>query len=317
MRELSDHVGRTVFVPEIPKRIVSLCPSQTETLFALGLGSRVVGRTRFCVHPVPEIEAVPRIGGTKTLKLERVREAQPDLIIGEKEENTREMVEELEQEFPVFVMDVVDVASALRMVRDMGMLCGVPEKGTALAEEIASALEAVKVMFRLNERAKDLPLKVLYFIWRDPWMVAGGNTFIDSILTDVLGFENLGRQFEGRYPVLLEEAIRDSGADLILLSSEPYPFATSHISELDRITGITSRGPEHSAGKHGKGNVQETEGEQRKDTAVQESGSGSENILLVDGELFSWYGARMLEAPAYFKSMKALPGDANRIKSPS
>lgn len=176
-----DHLGRKVDIPEQPLRIISLCPSQTATLYDLGLGNKVVGRTHFCIHPSELVEGAVKVGGTKQLKMDRVHELKPDLIIAEKEENTKELVEALQEHYPIYVTDVHDIPSCLEMIKDLGKITGVPEKGKEMAAEVEKGLQAV-------ERTSQ-PLRCLYFIWRKPWMAAGKGTFIDSVL-DLCGLSN-------------------------------------------------------------------------------------------------------------------------------
>lgn len=250
----TDHLNRQVDIPQPPERIISLCPSQTETLFALGLGSRIAGRTRFCIHPSPQVDSVLRVGGTKEVKMDRIATLDPDLIICEKEENTKEMVEALSQNWPVYVTDVRSPADSLRMVRDLGAITGRMAAGEALATELDTVLQRMPGIGRGR--------KCLYFIWRDPWMVAGPDTFIHSIL-ELCQFENVVPAGMGRYPEVDAEWIKNCGAELILLSSEPYPFSGENVQELTEMTGNAW-------------------------------------VELVDGEMFSWYGVRMLQAPYYF-----------------
>ena len=252
----SDHVGRAFSLPGIPQRIVSLCPSQTELLFDLGLGEQVVGRTRFCIHPHPEIKAVSQVGGTKEIRLDRIRALKPDLILCEKEENTQKIVEALEAEFPVFVTDVTDYVSSLRMIRDIGRLCGKEQEALEMTQEIQTLFSKIQ------------PLKdqsIAYFIWKDPWMVVGQNTFIDSMLS-LCGFTNVFRNHSGRYPSITTQELATSNPDHIFLSSEPYPFKEAHLQELAQWIPDAK-------------------------------------IRLVDGEMFTWYGSRMLKAAGYLHSL--------------
>lgn len=251
MRDLVDHLGRVLQVQPEPQRIISLCPSQTATLYDLGLGSRIVGRTHFCIHPGEQVENAVKVGGTKQLKMERVHELKPDLIIAEKEENTKEMVEALDADYPVYVTEVHDLKSSIQMIKDLGDITGRFEAGDTLATEVQAAFREV------------LPLtpkmKCLYFIWRKPWMVAGRGTFIDSVL-QICGLSNLIE--DDRYPELSLDEIGKIAPEVVLLSSEPFPFAKKHILELKEVLPNTS-------------------------------------FYLVDGEMFSWYGSRMRLAPAY------------------
>lgn len=241
---------RTVEVNSTVLRIVSLVPSQTELLVDLGLREKLVGVTKFCIHPVGLKKEVQIIGGTKNAKIDRIKSLNPDLIIGNKEENNQTDIEQLEKDFPVWMSDIFNLADALEMLEQIGELTGTQEK----ALELRSAIEQ---NFELLSTLKPTGKSVLYLIWKDPYIAAGKNTFIDSML-EALGFENAMDQ--ERYPEVNLETVNP---DLVFLSSEPYPFKEKHIESL------------------------------------QNQFPGSQ-VVLVDGEYFSWYGSRLLGAPAYF-----------------
>lgn len=250
-----DHLGREVSIPYEPQRIISLCPSQTETLIELGLQDKMVGRTRFCIHPEEIVKEITVIGGTKKADVEKIRELNPDLIIGEKEENTPEMIEGLEKDFPVYITDVTDLPSAYQMIRDLGYIGGKKEAGIELADRVKEAFDSIKPFKEA--------IPVIYFIWKEPWMVVGQHTYIGSVL-DKLGLQNIYASTENRYPSIHLDEFRNSGAKLVLLSSEPFPFKEKHIEALKELL------PEA-------------------------------HIELVDGEMFSWYGSRMLNAKPYLQ----------------
>lgn len=253
-RFVKDMLGREIRIPVEPKRIVSLVPSQTELLYALGLEDRIVGQTIFCIHPREHYKKAHKIGGTKKLRLDVIRRLQPDLIIGNKEENTQGQIETLMQEFPVWMSDIFNLQDAVHMIRAVGDITGTGAEAEAIACDIETAFR------KLSEHHTE---RVLYLIWREPWMAAGKQTFIDDMIR-AAGYTNALSQ--ARYPELDAAAILSLQPDRIWLSSEPYPFAEKHIAEL-----------------------QEWLPEAR--------------IQLVDGELFSWYGSRLLDAPAYFASL--------------
>lgn len=244
-----DQLGRKVEVVGRPNRIVSLVPSQTELLHDLGLGERVVGITKFCVHPTDWFRTKQRVGGTKRLHFGAIEELQPDLVIANKEENNRDDVERLACEFPVWVSDVQDLRSALEMIRSVADLTAVdPRKMLADIENGFQQLQPIAP-----------ELRTLYLIWKDPYMAAGIGTFIDDMMKRCGCANALS---ESRYPELSEEQIIRLQPELILLSSEPYPFKGKHVQTLQRLL------PEAT-------------------------------IKLVDGEMFSWYGSRLIEAAAY------------------
>ncbi|WP_252504116.1 ABC transporter substrate-binding protein [Sporosarcina sp. Marseille-Q4943] len=216
-----DRVGRSVTFTFPPKRIVSLCPGITDTLFALKLEEKIVGRTRFCIYPKGEVETVPAVAGTKDIKLEAIHNVQPDLIIVEKEENTKEIVEELEKHFPVYVAEVQSVDDAFRMIEDMGSLTDRSEAARQLISAIHEQFESLPKV--AGER-------VSYVIWRKPYMVVGKDTYIHSLL-ERMGFVNPFTEADGRYPVVTAEGFKNADLDYVLLSSEPFPFKEKHFEE--------------------------------------------------------------------------------------
>lgn len=248
-------------MPRAPQRIVCLCPSLTETLVALGLQQQLVGRTRYCIHPKDQLSQVAEVGGTKKLDFDALGALQPDLIIAEKEENRLEDVEAMSQHWPVYVCEIRSVEEAIASIRRLGELTQRDERAKDLSSEIESAWLTLP-------QAKP-PLRVLYLIWRKPWMAAGRDTYIDTVLQR-LGFENAAAELDGRYPQLEPANWEKLDVDLCLLSSEPFPFEQKHIEEL----------------------------------AVLLPKARSQ---LTDGEMFSWYGSRMLPAAEYLTSLvKAL-----------
>jgi ABC-type Fe3+-hydroxamate transport system substrate-binding protein len=240
------------------QRIISLVPSQTELLHYLGLEAETVGITKFCIHPQQWFAAKARVGGTKTVNLPAVEALQPTLIIANKEENVKEQVEALAKNFPVWLTDVNTLADALQMIADIGQLTGTATKAQILADEIST-------QFAILQNHPFNPLKTAYLIWRKPYMAAGGGTFIQDMLARC-GFVNVLEAIP-RYPEVTTTQLADAGCELLLLSSEPYPFKQQHIDELQLTLPDT-------------------------------------RILLVDGEMFSWYGSRLLQAPNYFLQLK-------------
>ncbi len=264
------------------QRIISLVPSQTELLFDLGLDEEVIGITKFCIHPNAWFRNKTRVGGTKTINLKKVVELKPDLIIANKEENVKEQIEELQEISPVYVSDISTLEDALQMITDIGRLVGKDEKAKHLVSEIEARFDELKTInaqystinahrFNINLSTSQLnqpaQLKTAYLIWKDPYMAAGGDTFINDMMKRC-GFENVFEKFS-RYPQIEISELPSANCELLLLSSEPYPFKQKHIDELQQ---------------------------QLPDT----------KIVLADGEMFSWYGSRLLYAPDSFKKLIAL-----------
>ncbi|MDF3077549.1 MAG: cobalamin-binding protein [Sphingobacteriaceae bacterium] len=224
-KTFTDQLSRPVEVQYPPKRIISLVPSQTELLFSLGLDEEVVGITKFCIHPKNRFRSKPKIGGTKMLNLEAIRTLRPDLIIGNKEENERGQIEQLMQEFPVWMSDINNLEDALQMIRQVGEICGRTSEAVGLGEKIGAGFEALAT-------SSGKMLRVAYLIWKDPYMLAGKGTFIDDML-NLGGWKN-AIDIE-RYPVLTSEQLAEAHPDIIFLSSEPYPFSEKHIDEFRPI----------------------------------------------------------------------------------
>ncbi|MDP1589388.1 MAG: helical backbone metal receptor, partial [Prosthecobacter sp.] len=170
LRTFIDQLGREVKVPAPPQRIISLVPSQTELLSDLGLGDRVVGITKFCVHPEEWFRTKARVGGTKDVKLDVVRSLNPDLIIANREENVQGQIDTLSNEFPVWVSDVNDLPSALEMIASIAGITGTVGKGEELIGTIAQQFDGI---IPQKERT------AIYLIWKNPYMAAGSGTFID------------------------------------------------------------------------------------------------------------------------------------------
>jgi ABC-type Fe3+-hydroxamate transport system substrate-binding protein len=255
---VTDQMGRRVTVPMPAQRIVSLVPSQTELLFDLGLGARVVGVTKFCIHPAEARQSAAIIGGTKNFDFEKINALRPDLIIGNKEENYQAGIEQLAERYPVWMSDISTLADSLSMIRRVGLITQRKEAADALAAEIAASFTALPSVAE--------PMSAAYFIWRKPYMVAAGGTFIDEMLARA-GFRNMFGELN-RYPEITPEQLQAAAPQQILLSSEPYPFGEKHVAEFQEICPTAS-------------------------------------IRIVDGELFSWYGSRLRHSAAYFRELQA------------
>lgn len=254
--KFTDQLGREIVLAQIPRRIVSLVPSQTELLYDLGLEDAIVGQTIFCVHPADKFDKAQKIGGTKKLHIEKIRELKPDLIIANKEENDAAQIEELAADFPVWISDIYSLSDAYEMMETVGEMTGTREVANGMVQEIQRRFATLNVM-----HAKS----ALYLIWQKPWMAVGRRTFIHSMLTKA-GFENVILDAESRYPEVDEEEIRKLNPDYIFLSSEPFPFEEKHRLEMQ---GLFS----------------------------------DSKVRLIDGEMMSWYGSRLLKFPEYIQSL--------------
>ncbi|MCY0901664.1 MAG: helical backbone metal receptor [Firmicutes bacterium] len=216
-----DHLDREVVVPMRPQRIVSLCPSLTETLFALGLGPRMVGRTRHCVHP-DAARTLQNVGGTKEVRADVIATLEPDLIFCEKEENTEEIVRTLSALYPVYVVDVHTVDDALGLITDLGEVTGVAQTAQSLRADIKSRLQTLP---RVDG------VRMAYLIWQNPYMGAGQDTYLDALFAEA-GYVNALADLNGRYPEVTLEVLQHKAPDVVFLSSEPYPFKASHQAQI-------------------------------------------------------------------------------------
>lgn len=253
-----DQLNRTIELVSIPQRIVSLVPSQTELLFDLGLNETVVGITKFCVHPKEWHQSKTRIGGTKNVNVEKIISLNPDLIIANKEENLKEDIEALEKITPIWISDINNLDTALQMIISIGEITNAKRKALQISNNIEGAFN------KLIQTTNHFKTKTcVYLIWQNPYMTIGSDTFINEMLK-YCKLENVIAN-KTRYPEIVLEDIQNLRPEIVLLSSEPYPFKQKHIDELQ---------------------------EQLPNT----------KILLVDGEMFSWYGSRLLLAANYFEN---------------
>jgi ABC-type Fe3+-hydroxamate transport system substrate-binding protein len=223
--EVTDQMGRQVRLFYPPLRIVSLVPSQTELLFDLGLSKQLVGVTKFCIYPEYARHKAQVIGGTKNFDFAKIRATQPDLIIGNKEENYAEGIAELAKSYPVWMSNITDLDEALDMIRRVGKITGKQQRADPLAAEISNSFAALA--------APKPAVSAAYFIWRKPYMAAASGTFIDDMLRRA-GFRNVFAHL-GRYPEITPEQLAAAAPDRILLSSEPYPFKDKHLAEFKEL----------------------------------------------------------------------------------
>lgn len=253
----TDQMQQTITLAAKPRRIISIVPSQTELLYDLGLDMEVIGVTKFCVHPESWFRNKTRIGGTKNLNIEKIISLQPDLILANKEENDEAQVAELRKLFPVWVSDIKNLDDALSMITSVGAMTG-------------KAPAAEKIAFKIRDNFRAIPLQVnpptaVFLIWNNPYMCAGNDTFIHEMMR-YCGLHNCITQ--ERYPNITLEEMIELKPEVIILSSEPFPFKKQHADTLmSKLPGT--------------------------------------RVLLADGEMFSWYGSRLCKAPAYFRQLMA------------
>lgn len=247
-----DQIGRKLIVSNTPRRLVSTVPSITELLVDLGLEDAIKGLSAWCVHPPGLRERKTVIGGTKNLDIPAIKSLKPDLIIANKEENPKEQIETLAKHFPVWVSDVRSIDQGLEMIEGLADILEVSEAGAELCRQIKEERQSLK--------QAQAP-RVLYFIWKEPWMVAGHDTYVSAMLEEK-GMINLAPNHKGRYPEINWSEIQALNPDIILLSSEPYQFKAKDLKDF------------HQAGF---------------------------KSVLLNGEYFTWYGSRMIKALQYLR----------------
>ena len=224
---IKDHLHRKLTISKSPKRVISLVPSLTELMVDLGLENKLVGITRFCVHPINLKKTKTIIGGTKKINLEKIIALKPDFILANKEENTKEIVNQLTTIAPTFVTDLNTIESVLTLINQLGLLFNCSKNATELITTITTKQAEFLEIIKLNSVKK-----VAYLIWENPIMVAGKNTFINALLKQNK-FQNIFENFN-RYPEIKITDLQQ--ADYILLSSEPYPFTKKHKTFYEKQT---------------------------------------------------------------------------------
>lgn len=256
--EFTDDIGNTIILDQHPERIISLVPSITATLFDLSAGNLLVGRTKFCIHPEGQVKALPVVGGTKNIHLDKIVALRPDLVLCNKEENTLDIFEEIRSAgIPVWVNETRNLEDNAKLILNLGLITGQTERAKAINNVIGEGFSEIRNKFQQKS--------ALYLIWKDPYMSIGRDTFIHDIMSWV-GLINCTREYS-RYPALDTTLLRHLNPELVLLSSEPYPFREKHIDEIQALF------PEAE-------------------------------VHLVQGEYFSWHGSMMADAVKYFRQLE-------------
>ena len=260
MKIIKDQIGREIQLKSVPKRIISLVPSQTELLCDLALENELVGITKFCVHPYHLKSTKTIVGGTKKVNFEKIKALNPDFILCNKEENSYDFLPELEKMAPTYFSDVNTIQDSIDLILRLGSIFNRRTESDNLAH---------KIEFKLNDFKQfilDKPIrKVAYFIWTNPWMVAANDTYINELLK-LNKFHNIYNHMS-RYPKIELNKIRHEGdPDVIILSSEPFPFKDEHAMKIGTFTNRSI-------------------------------------TVFGDGEMFSWPGSRILLAFDYFKKL--------------
>lgn len=264
MKQVQDQTGNFLSIPFLPQRIISLVPSLTELLFDLGLKDEVAGITKFCVHPDQWFRTKIRIGGTKQLNLPLIESLKPDLVIASKEENVKEQVEAVQQFCPVYCSDISNLEHSYEVMEQLGFITDRMDQAKHLINTIQDSFKNLPAVVK--------PLRAAYLIWQEPYMTVGSDTFIHHMM-QLAGFENVFAIAQ-RYPVLTIEELMKRDVDVVLFSSEPFPFKQKHLEAFSQVW-------------------------LKQNTLQQLPG-----LKIVDGEFFSWYGSRTLYAAGYFRKLR-------------
>jgi len=260
---LVDDAGTTHAPAGDGAHIVSLVPSITELLFDLGLGGALVGRTAFCVHPADRIKTVRSVGGTKQVNFEKLRRAAPTHVVVNIDETPRDLAEEIAgMGITVVVTHPIEVRDNIVLYRLIGGLFGREAEAEALVGRFDDAYADVR------RAAEALPeRRVLYLIWKEPWMTVSAETYIARMLA-LIGWTTVGHDPNVRYPAIeLTESFLN-GTDLVLFSTEPFPFTDRHIADFAEAF------PGHAAKAH-----------------------------LIDAQMTSWYGSRAIAGLRYLGAL--------------
>ncbi|MBI3528874.1 MAG: ABC transporter substrate-binding protein [Betaproteobacteria bacterium] len=273
-----DAIGRVHALARADARIVSLVPSVTELLFELGVGDRLVGRTGFCIHPKDSIKTVPKVGGTKSVDIERIRELAPTHLIVNIDENEKPTVDQLANFVPnVIVTHPLGPLDNLPLYRLLGAIFGRESRAAELCEAFQKAYsDAVGA-------CADLPReRVLYLLWKSPWMTVSRDTYVSRTLAAV-GWDTVEIESRDRYPKIELTPALVSRVDRVLLSSEPYAFRERHLDEIRQTL---------AAANH------------YFVPTVLEEVESPVTVSLIDGEMTSWYGSRAIEGMRHLRCLR-------------
>ena len=277
-----DAIGRAHAVARTDARIVCLVPSITELLFELGAGDRVVGRTGFCIHPKASVKTVPKVGGTKSVDIEAIRVLRPTHLIVNIDENEKPAVDQLAGFVPnLIVTHPLGPLDNPPLYRLLGGIFGREERAGELCEAFRKAYaDAVSACLGLPRE------RVLYLIWKSPWMTVSRDTYVSRTLAAV-GWDTVEFESKDRYPKIELTAQLLSRLDRVLLSSEPYAFREKHLDEIRQLLAAA--------------------GTDFVPTPIEESDSAV-TVSLIDGEMTSWYGGRAIDGMKYLSRLRTGAG---------
>ena len=258
MQTVKDCLGKEMSIPKNITKIVSLVPSISELIYDLNIEKKLIGVTKFCIHPKYfQIEKTV-VGGVQEFDIEKIKELKPDVVFASKDENFEEEILELQKFVPVYVTDVKSVDEAKQMIVNFGELLSCRNDASKII---------MKIDMQLNDLAKvtdDLLYRSgAYFVWNEPWVAAGKDTFVNSMLK-LVKINNVFEDLKERYPMVTGANIHLGNPDIVMLPSEPYKFEDQQAFEISSHT--------HDAATY-----------------------------FVDGEAFAWYGSRLIKSLDYLK----------------
>lgn len=263
VHSIIDARGKTVIIPRNPQRIVSLICSITESLFELGLEKRITGRTNYCIRPAPAVNRIKKIGGPKNPDVEKILIDNTDLVIANIEENEEKDIVRLENEgVPVFVTYPRSVMDSLELIKTLGTITGTEKQALKWYEKAERIIHNTS---KTTSAVTSHP-SVIYLIWRKPYMTINKDTYINDLIR-FCGGKNLYAENQDRYPEISLDEIVSAQPEIIILPSEPFPFKKKHADEINRCKDIP-------AVRH-------------------------KRVYLADGEMFSWFGVRMIPGLPY------------------
>jgi ABC-type Fe3+-hydroxamate transport system substrate-binding protein len=265
----TDGLYRDIEMKRTPKRVVSLVPSITETLFTFGAGDIVSAVTSFCIEPPEALESKVAVGGTKTVDVDAVKELDPDLVFANAEENREEDIRQLVRSgFKVFVTFPRTVAAAIAMMRQIAEMTGTVDRAEPILQEAQETLTEIRALSLTRPRPR-----VFCPIWRRPWLTIGSDTYIHDVILNA-GGRNLFADRHDRYPKVELDEVARRIPEVILLPNEPYSFREEHKADFAERTHVP---------------------------AVRDG-----RIHVVDGKALCWYGPRIAEG---LRSINALLQD--------
>jgi len=225
--QFNDDLERRIYLDKAPRKIISLCPSLSETLYDLGLAECIAGRTDYCVHPQELADRVPSVGGPKSVSIDAVKKIGPDLILIVKEENDKKNIEKLTAlGYKCFIFDINSVSDALKMLVKLGKIFGLEKKASKIHDNVVKGLDSIK---GIGNGAS-----FLYMVWNSPYMACATDNYINSLLNHA-GLSNCLSDRLKRYVIMPLNSLKSLSPELVLLPSEPYRYTFADRAKFEKI----------------------------------------------------------------------------------